>query len=217
MIITALEPQTNNPDRINIFVDGKFLLGIYGLLMYQLDLRIGQELSNEQIEHLKREETVQQAVERAMGFLALRPRSREEVRRYLRRKDTPVDLIDTIIQRLDKLELVNDRDFANFWVESRDRFSPRGARALRSELRQKGVEREVVEELVSGENDEERIQEAARKKALSLVRQSSIDYATFARRLGSFLQRRGFNYDITTRTVRALWSELRPQSEIEEE
>jgi regulatory protein len=209
MRITALQTQLNNPERVNISVDGRFLMGAHALLVYQMELRVGQELTPAQLAQLEQGEAQQQAVERAMGFLALRPRSREEVIRYLRRKQTPMEMINAVMQRLEELELLNDREFSTFWVESRDRFSPRGARALKNELRMKGVEREVVDEMVSDEQDEERIDEAARKKAQTLARQPNIDYQTFARRLGSFLQRRGFNYELTNRTVRTLWQELR--------
>ena len=106
---------------------------------------------------------------------------------------------------------------AMFWVESREQFSPRGARALKNELRMKGVEREVVEEMIDDEKDEERALRAGRKKALSLVRIPGMDFATFRARLGSFLQRRGFGYDVSTRTIRALWKELGEEDGEEEE
>ena len=148
--------------------------------------------------------------------VAYRPRSREEVRRYLRRKETPPAIIDAALARLEQLDLVNDHAFASFWVESREQFSPRGARALKNELRMKGVEREVVEEMIDDEKDEERALRAGRKKALSLVRIPSMDFATFRARLGSFLQRRGFGYEVSTRTIRALWKELREDDGEEE-
>ena len=68
--------------------------------------------------------------------------------------------------------------------------------------------REVVDELVDDEQDEKHAHQAARKKALLLVGQSGMDFKTFRSRLGSFLQRRGFSYEIATRTVRELWQEL---------
>jgi regulatory protein len=177
-----------------------------------MGLEVGQELLPAQLAHLQREETLQQAVERAYNYLSYRPRSREEVRRYLRRKETPPDIIDEALARLDSLNLVDDRAFASFWVESREQFSPRGARALKNELRLKGVDRDVVDELVDGEKDEERALSAGRKKALSLVRLPGMDYATFRARLGSFLQRRGFGYEVSARSVRTLWEELRGEA-----
>jgi regulatory protein len=80
----------------------------------------------------------------------------------------------------------------------------------------KGVEREVVEELVDDEKDEERALRAGHKKALSLVRIPGMDFAAFRTRLGSFLQRRGFGYEVSTRTVRALWKELKEEEGEEE-
>ena len=215
MRITALEPQMNNPDRINLFVDGRFLMGVSTVIVLQMGLRLEQELSPEQLEQLHSEEIEQRAVDRALNYLSYRPRSREEVRRYLRRKETPAEIIETALERLDRLDFVNDRTFAGFWIESREHFSPRGARALKNELRMKGVERDVVDELVNDEQDEERALRAGRKKAMTLVNTTNIDYATFRNRLGSFLQRRGFGYQIVTKTVRALWKELKEEPEEE--
>jgi regulatory protein len=211
MRITALEPQTNNPERINLFVDGRFLLGVNAAIVLQMGLRLEQELSPDQLEQLRSEEVEQQAVDRALNYLSYRPRSREEVRRYLRRKETPPEIIEAALARLDRLDFVNDRTFAGFWIESREQFSPRGARALKNELRLKGVERDVVDELVDDEQDEERALRAGRKKAISLANVPDIDYATFRNRLGSFLQRRGFGYEVATKTVRTLWKEVKEE------
>jgi regulatory protein len=217
MRITALQSQINNPERINIFVDGQFLLGVHAMLVLQMGLATDQELTPEQLEQLRYEEALQLAVDRALNFLSFRPRSREEVRRYLRRKQTPPELIQAALEKLHHLDLVNDQDFAEFWIENRNQFSPRGAQVLKQELRMKGIQREVVDELVSDEQDEELAMQAARKKAASLARQPAIDYATFYRRLGSFLQRRGFNYEITNRTVKTFWQELGPQGETDDQ
>jgi regulatory protein len=72
-------------------------------------------------------------------------------------------------------------------------------------LRLKGVEQEIVEEVIDEEKDEERALLAGRKKALSLIHIPDIDYPTFRTRLGSFLQRRGFGYGVSKRVVQALW------------
>ena len=93
MRITALEPQANNPDRINLFVDGRFLMGVNAVVVLQMDLRLEQELSTEQFAQLQSEEIEQRAVDRALNYLSYRPRSREEVRRYLLRKETPPEVI----------------------------------------------------------------------------------------------------------------------------
>ena len=211
MKITALETQASNAERVNVYVDGRFLLGASATVVLQMGLELEQELSPGQLEQLRSEEALQQAVERAYNFHSYRPRSREEVRRYLRRKETSPEIIEATLERLDRLDLVNDHAFASFWAESREQFNPRGARAIKNELRMKGVEREVVEEMISDEKDEELALRAGRKKAQSLLHNPAMDFVTFRTRLGSFLQRRGFGYEIVTRTVKALWKELKQE------
>jgi regulatory protein len=211
MRITALEPQVSNAERINLYVDGHFLLGVHAEVVFQMGLALDQELSPAQVEQLRHEEELQRTVDRAFNYLSFRPRSREEVRRYLRRKQTSPELIEKVLARLDRLNLVDDRDFASFWIENREQFNPRGAQVLKNELRIKGVARDVTDELVEEEKDEERAMHAGRKKALSLIHIPDIDYATFRNRLGSFLQRRGFSYEISKRTIHALWEELHPK------
>jgi regulatory protein len=211
MQITALQQQATNAERTNIFADGQFLMGANALIVLQLGLKIGQELTSDLLAQLRQEEALQKAVDRALNYLSFRPRSREEVRRYLKQKETPVELIEVVMERLERMKLVDDASFASFWIENREHFSPRGARALKNELRMKGVEREVIEEAVTDDQDEERAMRAGEKKARTLARQPSIDFASFRNKLGSFLQRRGFGYDVTSRTVRALWETVKDE------
>lgn len=213
MRITALEQQAHDAERFNLYIDGTFAFGISAELMLKLGLHTDQELSAADLAQLKNEEARQQAIERAITYLSYRPRSQEEVRRHLRKKETPPEVIEAVLERLNRLDYVNDKAFASFWVENRETFNPRGAQALRSELRMKGVEREIVDEIVDEEHDEERALRVARRKAQQLLQTPGIDYTKFRNRLGGFLQRRGFSYDIIARVVRSLWQEMRETEE----
>lgn len=210
--ITSLQTQASDPNRISIFVDEHFLMGVSALIVLKMGLRLQQELTKAQIQELEQEEMLQKATDRAMNYLASRPHSRQEVKRYLRQKETPPEMIDTVLERLGELKLIDDETFATFWVESRGHFRPKGAQALRSELKMKGVERDVIDEVVTGEQDEELALTAGRKKAATLVRQPDIDFNTFRTRLGPFLQRRGFSYQVTKHAVQTLWQEFKDEN-----
>lgn len=99
-------------------------------------------------------------LEAAARFLEVRPRSEAEVRRRLRDAGYRADLVEGAVERLVTLGYLDDAAFARAWVESRDRAHPRGARALRDELRRKGVAAEDIEralaarEAASTGNDE---------------------------------------------------------------
>jgi regulatory protein len=84
----------------------------------------------------------------AMRFLEARSRSIAEVRRRLTGAGYRADLVDGAISRLAELGVLDDEAFARGWVESRDRARPRGERALRDELRLKGIDRAVVDDVL---------------------------------------------------------------------
>ncbi len=89
-------------------------------------------------------------LEAAARFLEVRSRSVSEVRRRLGGAGYRPDLVDGAIARMTDLGMLDDEAFARGWVESRDRARPRGERAIREELRLKGIDRETVD-LVLGE------------------------------------------------------------------
>jgi regulatory protein len=84
-------------------------------------------------------------LEAATRFLEARARSVAEVRRRLTSAGYQGQLIDAAIARLGDLGVLDDEAFARAWVESRDRARPRGERALREELRLKGIQRALVD------------------------------------------------------------------------
>jgi regulatory protein len=90
-------------------------------------------------------EDPQVVLEAAARFLETRSRSVAEVRRRLTQAGYRADLIEGAIDRLTELGMLDDEAFARAWVASRDRARPRGERAIRDELRLKGVDREIVD------------------------------------------------------------------------
>jgi regulatory protein len=214
MQITALEPQPRAQDRWNVYVDGAFALALDGALVVREQLSPGVELSEADLTRLRAAAQEQDLLSAALRFLAPRPRSRAEVRRRLlrprpHRAAPDAAAIERVLERLTELGVLDDRDFADFWVENRERFGPRSARAMGMELRQRGVARETVEAAADPERDEERALAAVRQKQRAF---SGLDYQAFREKVGAFLVRRGFSYDVARTTVRALWEEMGAES-----
>ena len=88
-------------------------------------------------------------LEAAARFLEARSRSVEEVRRRLTGAGYRADLVEGAIERMTELGMLDDDGFARAWVESRDRARPRGERAIREELRLKGVDRTVIDDVLT--------------------------------------------------------------------
>ena len=92
-------------------------------------------------------------LEAAARFLEARSRSVSEVRRRLGGAGYRPDLVEGAIARMTELGMLDDEAFARAWVESRDRARPRGERAIREELRVKGIDRETVDLVVAERRD----------------------------------------------------------------
>ena len=202
--ITALRFQKRNTERVNVFVEGRFALAVPAVEAARL--KVGQMLDAGEMDRLRRAGRRQLAFDRAVRFLSYRPRSVQEVRRYLLDKGVDEFEAGEIIQRLMDLGYLDDREFARWWVENRSEFSPRGSYALRRELRRKGVEDEVIAAALDqcAPDAGEKIEAVARKRARRLRGEDAL---AFRRKLGAFLLRRGFSYESVAPVVEQLWSE----------
>ena len=140
----------------------------------------------------------------ATRYLGYRPRSEPELRERLRRRGFSADDIGAVIAKLKRMRLVDDAAFAEFWKDNRESFSPRSKSLTRLELKQKGISEDIIESTIATIDDEDSAYRAATSKARSLSRS---DYESFRRRLGGYLQRRGFNYGVVEKTIKRVWQE----------
>ncbi len=207
--ITGIEPHRRRPDEWHISLDGSYAFTLDGATLVAEGLAVGAKLADEDIARLRAAADERRVYDSALSFLTARPRSRAEVRRRLlrprpNRQPPAPDVVDRVLARLERMGLLDDREFSGFWVEQRERFSPRAASAVRFELRQRGVAREITEEAVDSEQDEVRALAAGRQRLRSL---GGLDYETFRDRLGPFLLRRGFSYTIARQVTKTLWEE----------
>jgi regulatory protein len=204
--ITELRYQKRNPDRVNVYLDGKFAFGLPDLEAARF--RPGQYLSDADIDRLRGVDAEQRAYDRAVHFLGYRPRSEAEVRQNLARAGTDGALIDRVVERLTQQGYLNDVEFARYWVDNRERFRPRGARALREELHRKGVGDEASAGLLAETDQEESAYRAGQVKAMRLAPLLEENRQDFRRRMGDFLARRGFDYEVVRRVVARFEREL---------
>lgn len=204
-VITALEVNQRDKELVHLYLDDEFAMSLPSLEAAKL--AIGQPLRQDELEALADARAEQRAFDRALRFLAYRPRSADEVRRNLARHETPDALIAPVLARLQELGYLDDRSFARFWLESRARFKPLGARALRYELRAKGVADDIIEPLLADIEEEEAAYRAAAGQAKRIRRTTR---QAFRRKLSGRLRRRGFEAD----TIRAVV--LRLERECEE-
>lgn len=203
--ITAITAQKRDKKRVNIFFDGEFAFGISRIVAAWL--QVGQNLTDEQISKLISEDQDEIAYQRAIKLITYRDRSIAEIRQSLHQKQIPEEIIENVINRLGENGLLDDKRFANLWIENRNEFRPRSHRMLALELRKKGISEDIISQVLENTTaDEELAHKAAQKQ---IRRYKTLEWQDFRRKLGSFLARRGFSYETVDLTVHQIWAEYR--------
>lgn len=142
------------------------------------------------------------AYDAAVRYLGGRPHTVAEIHRHLRSKKFDAETIDHAIDRLRAQRYVDDEAFARWWVEQRERFKPRGHRALRTELAQKGVARDVVELVLGERAPDADVEQARRALSRPLTRWADMPDAEKRRKIHTYLAARGFDYDTIDEVMR---------------
>ncbi|BDI29222.1 regulatory protein RecX [Capsulimonas corticalis] len=205
-IITALEPQQRRAGRINVFVDGQFIIGVGEGVAASLRLRLGQEITPERLTEIASAEELHRATEAAYTYLETRARSEKEVRDRLSRDEYPDEVITQVIDKLREMTLLDDSQFAKQWVQAKTNVAgsrPVGRRRISSQLYQKGVHKDTIGKALAEVTDDDEIElarAAARKKVRALSDDPEIARAE-RQRLIAFLQRRGFSWETCKRVA----------------
>ncbi|HEX9069222.1 MAG TPA: regulatory protein RecX [Ktedonobacterales bacterium] len=210
--ITIMQPA-ERADAWHISLDGRYAFTLDTTTVAEERLAVGKTLDGTDLDRLRAAADDRRILDAALAFLAPRPRSREEIRRRLLRprrgkvgkEGYSPEAIERVLEKLDRMGLIDDAAFAAWWAEQRrSSGNPHGTGAIQSELARHGVDREIAREAAATDDDEALAFVAARRKVSSLAR---LDWRTFEQRLSGYLMRRGFAYSVTRGVVRALWQE----------
>jgi regulatory protein len=194
--ITDLRQGVKNPERVNVFVDEKFSFSLDVAQVVDLKIKIGQELTDEELEELKKASEFGKLYQRTLEWVLSRPHSERETRDYLFKKifERKLDksYIEIIVDKLKKKKYLNDSLFAEWYVENR--FVKKGIskKRLKMELAKKGIASEIIEKVLDARNDEEEILKIIAKKRSKYDDDKLIQY----------LCRQGFEYQLAQNLVR---------------
>lgn len=139
-------------------------------------------------------EELEKVYTKAIKFLSYRNRSEKEMKDHLLRKKISEDLIDPVIELLKEQDYLNDRKFAQWWIEQRQEFKGKSKLIIKSELFKKGVDRLLIEELLDNNQGD-------LKTATTIFNKNKYKFDKFIgedkrNKIANFLRLRGYNWDI---------------------
>ena len=198
LLITDLRQGVKNPDRVNVFVNNRFSFSLDVSQVVDLGVKKGLKISPEQLEEFKRASEFGKLYQRTLEWVLMRPHSERETRDYLYKKiyDRKLDksYIDRIVEKLKARGYLDDRKFAEYYVENR--FVKKGVsrKRLSMELMKKGVSSDIISEVFEeGGRDE-------KEEILKMIRRKRSKYDT-DEKLISYLCRQGFSYSLVREVV----------------
>lgn len=201
--ITALTVQKHNHQRVNVFLDGEFAFGLARIVAAWLS--VGMEISNEKIAELRDQDERETAYQHALDSINYRPRTKAEIRQNLNRRGVKEEIIQTVLDRLQSSHLIDDSEYARTWVENRTDFRPRSRRALAYELKQRGVEPDIIQKTLETVDEDEMAYQAAQRQARKL---NHMEWREFRQKMLRHLAQRGFNFDTSDQATRRAWNEI---------
>jgi len=203
--ITNIKQAVKNPERVNVFVDGKYEFSLDVTQLLDLKLKVGQEITLAQLSEYKKLSEYGKLYQRTLEWVLSRPRSEKETSDYLYKKiyekKLDKEYINQIIEKLEKKNYLNDEAFAKWYVENR--FVKKGIskKRLSLELAKKGISRGIVERVLkdSGRDEKEEILKIIAKKRARYDDDKLIQY----------LGRQGFSYELAKDLVLASGTDSR--------
>lgn len=202
MKITKIKSQKNK-DRVNIYLDDEFAFGLSLEIAYKYSLKKDMIIDNEFIEDVLKSEEQNKANNYATKYLSLKWRTEKEIRDKMIKKGFDEKVINETIVYLKKYDFIDDERFAETYAEEKVRLKKLGGYRIKRELLNKGVDETIADEVIEKYSDDEyeRALELGNKKIKSY---KNDDRNAKYRKLGGYLQRRGYSYACVSKVLKEL-------------
>lgn len=187
MKITSIKQQVKNPERVSIFVDGKYVFSLSLDQLVSEKLKNDEEINQAQLKKLKKISEDGKLRARALEWLMNRPHSEREFRDYLYRKKAEPEQIENFVNEFTSKGYLDNSKFATWFAELQTRRG-KSDRAIRSELFKKGINRNLVDKVL----EEDDSSETERLKKLIEKKQKLSRYKNDPQKLMLYLVQQGF-------------------------
>ncbi|EKE13401.1 MAG: hypothetical protein ACD_13C00021G0003 [uncultured bacterium] len=197
--VTLLKPQKNGK-RVNVYLDGVFSFGIDLDNLVLSNIKIGAELTDDEVKKIVRKAEFQKTLDRLLRFTMIRPRSEKEINDYLKKKKVHESLWKDLFDKLKHFELLDDAKFTKWWVDQRLAFKKISTRVLKLELGSKGISKNIIDDVLEKTpiDEEKMARELLEKRA---YKWDNLDPKVAKQKKFQYLAGKGFSWDIIEKVV----------------
>ena len=193
-IITKVEIQKRNKDRVNIFIDDEFGFACNAELVYKYNLLKNKQIDFEYIKEVIDEDNYIKAKNKALRIIEKCIKTEWEIKDKLIKLGYSEDTVERVLEFLREYDFVNDKKYARMFIKQK--ITKEGKAKIKLELLRKGVSKEIIENEIDLIGDEEERDSALKlaEKRYRVLRKLETDDTKLYRKLFSYLIRRGYEY-----------------------
>ncbi len=206
-IITKIESQKRNNDRVNIYVDEKFFIAIYKELVFSFNLKKGQEIDTNNLKAILEDEMYMKAKNKALNILSKSSQSEKQIRQKLS-NDFEEHIIDRVIEFLEKYKFIDDEDLATRIVNTNINLNKYGKNKIKQNLYNKGIDKSIIEQTIDEIDSDKEFENALYLGKKRFNRLKNEDSKKAYQKIGNHLAYKGFNYDIIKKVLNRLFKDI---------
>lgn len=199
--ITNIEKQKNNNKRFNIYLDNEYAFSVHEDVIVSYRLLVNKEVDEEELMKIIIAEEENKIWQKALRYLSYKSRTEAEVKKYLQKNSYELALIEIILTKLKEHNMLNDDAYAKQFVSQRVNFNPKGKKLLAFEMKSKGIDSLTIQNALEAYDQDQEYQiakELVEKKLKQLVKE---DWQQTKAKIGIFLQRKGFSYEVIMKVI----------------
>lgn len=200
-VITKIGRQKNNNERYNLYLDEKYAFSVDEAVLIKYQLSKGKVIEAFTIDEIVFDDEVRKAYNKAINFLSYRMRSEHEVKKKLQMSEFGESVILEAIRKLYEHGFLNDESFTKALVATQKKNSKKGPGAIRQELKKKGIEKDLQEEVLATYTEDEQLT-IARTLTEKIIHQSQDKTPRqIKEKVQEALLRKGYNFTIISQAI----------------
>lgn len=201
-VITKIEVQKRNKDRVNIYLDNEYAFSISMELVYKEGLKSKMEIDVNRLKDIADKEGYLKCKNTALRIVERSFKTEKEMRDKLKEKEYTDNQIEKTIEFLKEYKFINDESYVNAYIN--DKLSSRGRQKIKYDLIRKGINRNLIDEKLSNidSDDEKNTALNLAKKKYNSIKKSENDIYKINGKLYRFLMSKGYNYELVKDVVK---------------
>ncbi len=193
-IITKIEAQKKNTDRVNIYINNEFFMSVFTELIYTFNLKKGMKIDSENLKSLIDNDMYIKAKNKALNILSKADQSEKRIKEKLS-LEFEETTIEKVLNFLKNNKFIDDKLLAQKIVNTNINLNKYGKNKIKQNLYNKGLDYEDISNAISNINPNVEFENAMHLAKKRYERIKNDDKRKIYQKISQHLAYKGFNYD----------------------